>query len=214
MKNAKKNYVFFGAVLVTIIMMSGTTIGTVTQLNKSPMLKSDSSSDITCVEPNIYLSGTKQRKILSDSLHYIDAQDARVLIQAIVAEMDSKGFVNSYDIEQIVNEYNLEFSLITGIGTSITTGAYPNPGYAIRLANPFQKSGTIVLGLLFWNAKHSYNPSRDINITITSSGAKQYIDIDKMGLSVGFSGTFARGEEETGKWFTMQGTVLMNLVFG
>jgi len=136
-----------------------------------------------------------------------------VFLQAIIAEMYSKGFVNSYDIEQIVNEYNLEFCLIAGIGAPITTGAYPNPGYAVRVGHPFQNSGNIIFGLLFWNAKHSYNPAREINIAITLSGAQQHIVDDKMGLCVGFSGTFARGEEETGHWFTIQGSALMHLVY-
>ncbi len=209
MKNMKKNSLFFGAFLVALLMVSGTSIGTMTQQNDISKL---GISSVSCVKSGIYLSGSYQRKILSDSLCHIGNPDARVLVQAVITEMDSKGFVNSYDIEQIVNEYDLEFGIIAGSGASITTGAYPNPGYAMRVGHPFQNSGTIVFGLLFWNAKHSLNPVREINITITLAGAQQHIVDDKIGLCVGFSGTFSRGEEETGKWFTIHGSALLYLV--
>jgi len=212
MKNLKKNSIFFGAALVAIIMVSGTTIGNMVQLNESSKLISNVSSDTTYVESGIYLSGSEQRKILSDSLYYIDNPTVCVLIQAIIAEMDSKGFVNSDDIEQIVNEYNLEFSLISGIGAPITTGAYPNPGYVLRVGRPLQNSEFVIFGLLFWSAKHSYNPAREINITITLSGAQSHIIDDHSGLSIGFSGIFSRGEEETGRWFTIQGSALLHIV--
>jgi hypothetical protein len=209
----KKNVLLFGAALISMLMVSSATAVTIAQLNESPQKGSSVASSTTCVKPGIYISGPEQRKILSDSLYYIDNPNAHLLVQAIIATMDLKGFVNSDDIEQIVNEYNLQFSLIAGIGAPITTGAYPNPGYVIRLGHPFQNSGTVIFGVLFWSAKHSYNPARDINITITLAGAQAHIVDDKLGLSIGFSGTFSRGEEETGRWFTIQGSALMHLVY-
>jgi len=209
----KKNAIFFWAALVAMLVVSGSTVGTMAQLNENSKLGNNVSRGTTYVELGIYLSGSEQRRILSDSLCYIDDPNARMLIQAVITEMDSKGFVNSDDIELIVNEYHLEFSLIAGIGAPITTGAYPNPGYAVWVGHPFQNSETVIFGLLFWNAKHSYNPARDINITITLSGIPVHIVDDKLGLSVGFSGTFSRGEEETGRWFTIQGSALIHLVY-
>jgi len=206
-----KKSIFFGAAIVVVIMVSSAAFGVATQLKDCS--KSSVSSNMAYVEPGIYLSGSEQRKILSDCLGYIDNPNARVLIQTIVDMMSSKGFVNSNDIEMIVSEYHLEFSFISGIGASITTGAYPNPGYVMRAGHPLQNSGTVLFGLLFWSAKHSSNPAREINITITLSGAQQHIVDDKAGLCVGFSGSFARGEEETGKWFTIQGSALMHLVY-
>jgi hypothetical protein len=214
-KNVKKNAIFFGAALVAILIVSGTTVGTMAQLNESLKAGSSVASGTTCVEPGIYLSGSDQRKTLSDSLCCIDNPNAHLLVQAIIVKMDSKGFVNSYDIKQIVNEYNLEFNLIAGIGSAITTGAYPNPGYAIWVGHPFRVPETPVKCiLLFWSAKHSYNPARDVNITIyLGDGAYEthFVD-DHSGLSIGFSGTFSRGEEETGKWFTIHGSALLHIV--
>jgi hypothetical protein len=210
-KNVKKNAIFFGAALVAILIVSGTTVGTMAQLNESLKAGSNVASGTACVEPGIYLSGSDQRKTLSDSLNYIDDPEVHQLVQAIIVKMDSKGFVNSYDIEQIVNEYNLEFNLIAGIGSVITTGAYPNPGYVIRAGHPFQNSGTVIFGVLFWSAKHSYNPARDVNITIYTAIVVHIID-DHSGLSIGFSGTFSRGEEEAGKWFTIHGSALLHIV--
>ena len=211
MKNVKKNSIFFGAAVVALIMISGATVATMKQPNESSKVRVIVSSGITCVEPGIYLSGSEQRKTLSDSLNYIDDPEVYQLVQAIIVKMDSKGFVNSYDIEQIVNEYNLEFNLIAGIGSTITTGAYPNPGRTIWVGHPFQNSGTVIFGVFFWSAKHSYNPARDVNITIYTAIVVHIID-DHSGLSIGFSGTFSRGEEETGKWFTIQGSALLHIV--
>lgn len=207
----KKIILFFGIVAISLLMISSATATIIPPSIERSRLNSDSVN--SCVTSGMYISGPEQRKILSDSLRYIDDSDAYQLVQAILIMMDSKGFVNSEDIEQIVNGYNLEFTLIAGIGCPITTGAYPNPGYTIRVGHPFQNSGTVILGVLFWNAKHSYNPARNIDITITLSGAQQHIIDDKMGLCIGFSGTFARGEEETGRWFTIQGSALMHLVY-
>ena len=211
MEKMKKKSIFFGAALVSIFLVFGATGTAVTQIKEISKVKTGIST--TCVEPGIYISGSEQRKILSDSLCYIDEPNAHRLIQAILAVMDLKSFVNSKDLEQIIIENNLEFSLVAGIGAPITTGAYPNPGYALRVGHPLQSSGTVLFGLLFWNAKHSLNPARDINITITLSGLQLIVVDDKLGLSVGFSGTFARGEEETGKWFTLQGSALLHLVY-
>jgi len=69
------------------------------------------------------------------------------------------------------------------------------------------------LGVLFWTAKQSLNPARTIDITITLSGAQSHFNIDKSGLSIGFSGTFSDGEESTGHWFTIQGSALMHIVW-
>jgi hypothetical protein len=207
----KKNVLLFGAALISLLMVSSATAVNIAQLNESPQKGSSVASGTTCVKPGIYISGSEQRKILSDSLCYIDNPNAHLLVQAIIAEMDLKGFVNSDDIEQIVNYNNLEFNLIAGIGAPITTGAYPNPGYVIRLGHPFQNSGNVIFGVLFWTAKHSYNPARDINITIYSVIIAHIID-DHSGLSIGFSGTFSRGEEETGKWFTIHGSALLHIL--
>jgi hypothetical protein len=121
--------------------------------------------------------------------------------------MDLKGFVNSDDIEQIVNDNNLEFELINY--NTINTGDYPNPGYAIRLCHPFQESGEMIFGALFWTAKQSYNPARDINVTLHE--ILLHVN-DHRGWAFGFSGTFSNGEEETGHWFTIHGSALLIIV--
>jgi len=207
-KNMKNNVLVFGATLISILMASSITAVTMPLSDERLQLGSNVVNSTACVQPGIYLSGSEQRKILSDSLSSIDDPDVYQLVQAIITKMDYKGFVDSYDIQQIVNEDNLEFVYINY--NTITTGDYPNPGWVIRVGHPFRDSEEQVkFALLFWVARHSYDPARDINIIIHDL-IYQYND--HRGWAIGFSGTYSNGEEETGHWFTIHGSALLFII--
>ena len=144
MKNVKKKTMFFGAVVVALLMVSSVTAVNVPQVDESEELESEKIVDelVNYVYPDIYLSGQEELNILLEALDLLDFDDDPdfyLLLQGIVAVMNSKGYVDSSDIEQIINDNDLEVGSI-GVGAFVTGGPHEphssSGGYVNCLRRP------------------------------------------------------------------------------
>jgi len=214
MKNAKKNIMIFGAVVIALLMVSTATAVTMPQSNESSNSGATPESSISGtspnvginhVEPGIYLSGPEQRKILSDALNYVGDTENRILIQEIIKKMDSKGFVDDSDVEQIISSNNLELTggilqTIDTVGSTAMCG-----GWVHCIRRPFALGP--VVGLIFclwWDACPL--GSNSVHITI---GGNPPITYNHHGTAIGFIGLIGNNLPVQGEGFTIKGIALL-----
>ena len=140
------------------------------------------------------LSGSEQRQILSDSLNYVNEPENRILVQEIIKLMDTRGFVDDNDVQQIISANNLGLS--AGIWHTIETG--PNcGGYANCIRKPISIFPCLFLPVacLFWEV--CYQKIGTINPCYPSIYIDGYhITYDCSGYAIGFVGGYINGIPE------------------
>gem|GEM_PF-1464712 len=202
-----KNIMVFGAVAIALLMVSSATAVTMPHSNESLKSGPVVVGSINYVQPGIYLSGSEQRKILSDALISVDDLDAYQLLQAIIEKMDLKGFVDSNDIEQIISDNNLNFSFITS--GPITTGDTPCAGDLLCLRRPLGISKIPVkYAMLFWWAYDWATYEWDVNVTVSTEKFTE----NHIGWAIGFSGISYVGSDYFGTWCVIHGSALLFFV--
>lgn len=174
---------FFGAVVITLIMVSSATAVTAPQQNEK---QNSGNGVVNYVEPGIHIS-VDQKKTLKTALRYVDDPDFRVLLQEIIKK---KGPVDSSDIEQIIKDNNLDVGTIavggisTGEGNSIYSG-----GWAFCPRRPCCFCVVLPVVYLHFTAcyqEHVFPHYPDYPVEITIHGT--FIDYGIKGNAVGFCG--------------------------
>ncbi len=194
----KKGILVFGAVAIALLTVSSVTAVNVPQLDESEELESEKIVDekLNYVDPDIYLSGQEELNILLEALDLLDFDDDPdfyLLLQGIVAVMNSKGFVDSSSIEQIINDNDLEVGYIdfghiyTGDGSETWSSGYcgGTAGCPKRIEGPlFHVAISYVLfATIWWNAYKNGVP-----IKITISGEE--ITGANHGVVLGYTGNY------------------------
>ena len=196
MKNVKKNTIFFGAVIVALLMISSATAVNLPQTDESNELEAEKIVDelVNYVDPNIYLSGQEELNILLealDLLNFDDDPDVYLLLQEIIAVMNSKGYADSSDIEQIIHDNDLEVGTITFGGISTGGPAHKTfSGGVVALCprRPFCLGLIVCSSILFFRTCTSNMPGNQqiLPPQITISG--KFINYDIRGITIGFIG--------------------------
>lgn len=213
----KKSITIFGAVTITLLMISSATAVTIQQANESIESESIVNEQINYVNPDIYLSGLEQMNILLDALNFVDNPDVYLLLQEIIAVMETKGYVNSDDIEQIINDNDLEVGTIT-FG-QINTGGPADPSRSGGIVGLCPRRplcfGILVIpfsSFLYFCTYDQNDPNiyPHIPCQITIAGKYEGNPIN-WGFTVGFIGVAGR---EWGGVFQLHGAALLIIYSG
>jgi len=189
MKGAKKNVVLFGAVAITLLMVSGTIAMAIPRPNESQILGNDVDN---YVGPGIYLSGSEQREIISAAINFVDDRDFRILLQEIANEM-AYGPVDSNDIEQMIIDNDLDVGTLVPIG-DIVAGGHPYSYICGGIINCIRRPlcAVVVLPIpilvLHFHAFFQYSVDNNPNYPVQIKIGGKFIDYEIIGNAVGFWG--------------------------
>ncbi len=211
--NIRKKYgLIFGAVIVTVLLISSTTAINVVQLNVKE------SNDVY-VDPNIHLT-RKHLPLLIRTERQIEDLDYKKIVQEIIDVIKNNMKADSYDIQEIIEDYDLDVSevyapaLITTGGSDCAGFAFTIPGGLLLMAvTSLLSFGGLYFqigigGIMSWEASKENSPHYGIHIEINGNS----YTTSHEGFSIGFFGTIS-GHVQQHPWdddyFEMIGLALL-----
>ena len=207
MKNIKKFTIPFGAILITLFMISSVT-AVVTIESKETETQEEKTE--AYINPNIHLTRA-QLPILRRSVKNIDNTGVKTLVQTIINTIEDKGEVNSEDLKEIQKQLGLNYSIHSGIILSAGPGAcYKFPGFvplSILMTWP------AIFSFCWWKGGNSGLRTA----TASFNGGKlpyQYIEGPHDGYAIGLTGLCYSGPEPLSgfPYYSIQGVCILSII--
>jgi hypothetical protein len=208
-RTARKYVLIFTAVAISLLMISSATAVNIRQLNKTDGILKTSEDDEVYIDPEFYLEGDAQKKLLEDALDEIDDSDIQLILNEMIKEMNNKEYVDNTDVEDMVDTLSL-----TGVFPDMYSSKYidgglfegPLGGYLERifLFNIRWKGG-------FHSPLNSKTVIKELKFPFTTTATYRG---KQSGSCIGFSGSALDGALATPYDYYFEGTGLVIFIKG